>query len=240
MSSARVIWHDVECGSYGEDLALWRSLAAAHGTPVLDVGAGTGRVSLNLAVAGREVIALDSDELLLAELASRGSGLPLQTVLADARSFVLDAPVPLCIVPMQTIQLLGGRDGRLAFLRCARASLRRGGVLAIAIAVELEPFDAEADGIGPMPDICEHDGVVYSSLPTAVRVDGEAFLLERRRETVDGAGRRSTEHDRIRLDRVHARELEREGRIAGFAAAGRELIPATRDYVGSEVVMLHA
>ncbi|MHB8693521.1 MAG: class I SAM-dependent methyltransferase [Solirubrobacteraceae bacterium] len=238
--SSGVIWHDLECGGYGEDLALWRSLAAAHGTPVLDVGAGTGRVSLNIAAAGRDVIALDSDELLLAELAARGSSLPLQTVLADARSFALNAPVPLCIVPMQTIQLLGGRAGRLAFLRCARASLRRGGVLAIAIAVELEPFDAEAAGFGPVPDICERDGVVYSSLPTAVRVDGEAFVLERRRETVDTHGQRTAEHDLIRLDKVNARELEREGRIAGFSPAGRELVPATRDYVGSEVVILRA
>ena len=29
-----VIWHDVECGGYAEDLSLWRSLAADHGKPV--------------------------------------------------------------------------------------------------------------------------------------------------------------------------------------------------------------
>ena len=28
-----VIWHDVECGAYAEDLALWRALAAEHGGP---------------------------------------------------------------------------------------------------------------------------------------------------------------------------------------------------------------
>ena len=37
-----VIWHDVECASYVEDLPLWRELAASYGDPVLDVGAGTG------------------------------------------------------------------------------------------------------------------------------------------------------------------------------------------------------
>ena len=43
--SMSVIWHDLECGAYAEDLPLWRALAAEHGDPVLDVGAGTGRVS---------------------------------------------------------------------------------------------------------------------------------------------------------------------------------------------------
>ena len=47
-----VIWHDLECGGYAEDLALWRELAMRHGGPVLDVGAGTGRTAIMLARAG--------------------------------------------------------------------------------------------------------------------------------------------------------------------------------------------
>ena len=49
------IWHDVECGSYREDLTLWLALADATGGPVADVGAGTGRVALALARAGHDV-----------------------------------------------------------------------------------------------------------------------------------------------------------------------------------------
>ena len=47
-----VVWHDLECSGYDEDLPLWHALAAETGGPVLDVGAGTGRVSLELADAG--------------------------------------------------------------------------------------------------------------------------------------------------------------------------------------------
>ena len=69
---------------------------------------------------------------------------------------------------------------------------------------------------------------------------GDGFVLERRRETVDSSGARTAERDRIRLDRVRARELEREGRTAGFSPAGRRMIPPTLDYVSSEVVVLRA
>ncbi len=118
------IWHDLECGAYAEDLGLWRALVDAHGEPVLDVGAGTGRIALDLARRGARVTALDRDPELLAELRRRGEGLPLDTVEADAREFALGRRFPLCIVPMQTIQLLDGPAGRAAFLTCARGSPR--------------------------------------------------------------------------------------------------------------------
>jgi len=68
MTAPAVIWHDVECGGYAEDLELWRELAAAADGPVLDVGAGTGRVALDLGGRGFEVVALDLDADLLGAL----------------------------------------------------------------------------------------------------------------------------------------------------------------------------
>lgn len=241
LTSSAVIWHDIECGSYRDDLGLWQALAAQYGSPVLDVGAGAGRVALELARGGHAVTALDLDPALLGALSARAGDLPVTVIVADARDFSLAERFPLCIAPMQTIQLLGGSAGRIAFLRCARAQLRPGGVVAIAIAEELEPFDLHDNSvIGPLPDLCELDGVIYSSQPTGVLVDGDGFVLERRRETVDRHGGRTATMDRIRLDRVDAGELEREGSEAGLAPIGRRTIPPTPDYVGSEVVLLRA
>ena len=59
---SNVIWHDVECGRYDADFDLWRELAAAATGPILDVGAGTGRISLDLARRGHEVVALDAGQ----------------------------------------------------------------------------------------------------------------------------------------------------------------------------------
>ncbi len=232
------IWHDLECGAYAHDLPLWRALADQYGDPVLDVGAGTGRVALELARAGHNVTALDSHPGLLVELERRASGLEVSVVVADARRFELGRRFPLCIVPMQTIQLLGGREGRLAFLSCARRHLLPDGVLAVALSDELEFYDASEDTLVPLPDICERDGIVYSSQPIAVRADPTGFVLERRRESVSADGEHSVEQDLIHLDHLSPEELEGEATETGLRALGRSIIEQTHEYVRSVVVML--
>ncbi len=237
MTGVDVLWHDLECGAYDADLALWRELAHAAGGPVLDVGAGTGRVSLDLARGGTQVVALDSDAALLEALAERAGSLPLRTVCADARDFALAARFPLIVVPMQSVQLFGGADGRAAFLRCARAHLAEGGVLALAISGIIEPGGGEPGG-EPLPDLREIDGVLYSSRPVAVYGDGGRIAIERRREIVTADGHREATDDVIWLDRVDAAMLQREGEAAGLRILPLREVPDTDEYVGSTVVML--
>ncbi len=223
-----VVWHDLECGSYARDLEVWRALGDEYGDPILDVGAGAGRVTLDLARRGHRVTALDSDPELLAALTQRAGELPVETVEADAREFDLGTTFPLCIVPMQTIQLLGGAEGRGRFLACARHHMRPGGALAIAITDTLELFEVVDGAASPLPDICEIDGIVYSSQPTAVRADGDGFVLERRRETITANGGRSVVEDSIRLDGVTAAELQLEATQTGFAPMPTTVVPRDR------------
>jgi SAM-dependent methyltransferase len=255
------VWHDLECGSYAADLPLWRELAdaageeraragerqaRAEGAAVLDVGAGSGRVTLELARAGHRLTALDLDAELLAALRERAAGLQVQTVCADARSFSLQhSDFALCVVPMQTLQLLGGSQGRLEFLRCARAHLRDGGVLACAIATEVEPFDCDAGDVGPSPEITRIEGVSYISRATRVRVGRHLVRIERERAVLAGeppAALRQLEwvRDVVELDQLSVGRLQREGREAGLTPAGTRVIAATEEHTASVAVMFNA
>ncbi|GAC1435426.1 MAG: hypothetical protein NVSMB51_04920 [Solirubrobacteraceae bacterium] len=221
-----VIWHDLECGAYRADLALWHELAEQAGGPIVEIGAGTGRVALELAYAGHEVWALERDPGLAAELRRRARGLPLRTICADAQDWRTRVRFALMIVPMQTIHLL---EDVPAFLRCARRAMRPGGTLAVALLGEgVEEFELELEA-----DAREIDGVLYSSRPTAVRIDRGTVRLERRRER----GGELVEVNVIALAPRSASELSREGFV--LAGAPRRLAP-TADHAGSEVAILHA
>jgi len=232
-----VVWHDIECGGYDLDLPLWRELADREGSPVLDIGAGTGRVTLDLARRGHEVVALDRSAELLEALHERAAGLATTTVAADARDFAIDRRFPLVLVPMQTLQLLGGAEGRARCLACVREHLAPGGLLAVALADALESFDEEHDQ-PPPPDLREVGGVVYASRPTRIRDLGGRAAIDRLRQIVALDGTLTTEENVVELDRLAPEALEEETIAFGLRAERRRRIPQTLEYVGSTVVML--
>jgi SAM-dependent methyltransferase len=243
--SDEVIWHELECGSYRADLELWSAIASTEQGSVLDIGAGSGRVSLHLASQGHRVIALDRSQELLAWLSQRAGDLELETICADARSFDLPKPgsVGLCVLPMQTLQLLGGARGRAAFLKCARASLRPGGLLACAIVCDLEPFDCAEGHSGPSPERAQVGELLYVSHATRVALAGETIVLERQRRIVslDGQTRGGDpERDVIELDQVTPAQLWREARAAGLHREASHVVEATVEHTSSTVVMLRA
>jgi SAM-dependent methyltransferase len=229
-----VTWHDVENGAYAADLQLWRDLAAEAGGPVLELGAGTGRVAIDLAAHGHEVVALDSDPELLAVLAGREPG--VKVVTADARDFDLGATFPLVLAPMQLIQIIGGREHRAAMLERVNAHLAPGGTFAAALA---DPHQATAGEHTepPLPDMLERDGWVLSSLPVSIEELDGRVVVTRRRLAVSPVGDLEEETAEIAFELVTPDELEEEARAAGLTPGERRSVRETADHIGSTVVV---
>ncbi len=233
------LWHDLECGDYQEDLSLWQELAEQAGGPVLDIGAGTGRVSLDLAARGVSVVALDIDAALLQVLDRRAGALCVETIVADAREFRLGRRFALVIVPMQTLQLLGGAPGRAAFLRGALAHLVPGGLLACALADAMDSFDDEHDLLPP-PQVCDVVDVRYASQLLTVVDSGARAAIHRRREIIGPGVRRDAREVVIELDRVDADHVAAEARQLGFLNEPHRTVRETEQFLGSTVVLLRA
>ena len=233
-----IVWHDVENGGYDADLPIWRELAQeAHG-PVLDLGAGTGRVALDLAEAGHDVTALDSDATLLDELARRAGerGLHIECVRADARRLDQSGPFGLVIAPMQFVQILGGPSARAGLLAGAAGCLHPGGIFAAAIS-NLDEAVAAEDAAPPLPDVGERGGWIYSSLPLDVRPEPGGVAVEWLRQKVSPAGTLTEERHTEMLDSLDPGQLEREAAAAGLNPESRHEVSQTEAYIGSTVVV---
>lgn len=242
VATREVIWHDAENGAYRADLPLWRELAAAHGgaARVLELGCGTGRVGLDLARAGFEVLGVDSEPALVAELNRRAAerGLAARAVVGDVRALDHGA-FDLVLAPMQVLQLLPGRGARATALQAIERSLAGSGRAAVAI-VEGDPSGSVEAPAAALPDVAERDGWVYSSLPLGAYVDAEArrIGIRRLRQVVSPAGELSEDVDVTALALLTAAELEAEAAGCGLRPAGRRPIAATREHVGATVVLL--
>lgn len=236
------IWHDVECGAYAGDLEVWDALAREAAGPVLELGAGTGRVALRLAAAGHDIVAVDRSPALIAELRRRADerGIELGAEVADARELDLGRRFAAVLAPMQFVHLLGGESGRASALHGVAAHLAPGGILAAALLGPDAVGASAQDAVAPLPDVREVDSWVYSSLPLEVLDAGAAIEVRRLRQLVSPAGELSESVDVTRLDRIDADRLEAEASAAGLGRRERLEIAPTADHVGSVVCVLEA
>ena len=139
----------LEHAHYDEDVPFYRAAAARLGSPVLDLGAATGRLALPLARDGAEVWALDRSPAMRAELRRALAGEPpevrarVRVVGGDMRRLALGRRFPLVMIAMNTLQALTDPEDQVAALRCAREHLAPGGELIFDVAL---PDPAEIAG----------------------------------------------------------------------------------------------
>lgn len=113
--------------------------AQACGGPVLELGAGTGRITLALAHGGVTVHALDTDSGMLAALRQKLSAQPSEvrerivTIDGDMRAFRLSERFALIIAPFRALLHNLTEMEHVACFRCVREHLRPGGRFAFNV-----------------------------------------------------------------------------------------------------------
>jgi ubiquinone/menaquinone biosynthesis C-methylase UbiE len=118
-----------------QDRDFYLSAARNFGSPILELGCGTGRIAAPLAQAGNRVTGLDISEKMLERAAQKRAALNpveqqrLRLIQGDMTNFDLQEYFPLIIVPFRPFQHLLNIPEQLACLACARRHLERNGRL---------------------------------------------------------------------------------------------------------------
>lgn len=129
--------YDYEYRRRRADVTFYRELAKRRDADrILELGAGSGRLTIPLARDGRTVIAVDQAPSMLAALRARAAKLPpgrVTTVPGDLRTFSVAGRFPLIVAAFNVLEHLYTRGELDACLRRVRARLGPGGVFAFDV-----------------------------------------------------------------------------------------------------------
>ena len=132
--------YDYEYRRRRADVTFYRELARRRGADrILELGAGSGRVTVPLARDGRHVVALDQSAAMLARLGDRIARLPpaaaarIAPVAGDLRTFSVSGRFPLVIAAFNVLEHLYTRGEVTACLQRVAAHLSPGGAFAFDV-----------------------------------------------------------------------------------------------------------
>ena len=124
-----------EFGAGGKDAAFFVRQARRFGGPVLELGAGTGRIAWPLAEAGFEATGLDLSPAMLRRAEAKGQRYPaavrerIRFVAGDMADFQLDQTFALVIIAYRSFQALIKPEDQRRSLTCIHRHLEPGGRL---------------------------------------------------------------------------------------------------------------
>ena len=142
--------YDLEYG-HDYDLPFWMALAEREAGPVVEWGAGTGRLAIPLAASGHAVTAVEISGGMVERGREKGSA--VEWVRGDMRYASLERKYGMAVCAFNSFLCLLSVDDALAFLRNAREHLIPGGLLGI----EVSAFSPDELSDGPGGPALRHD-----------------------------------------------------------------------------------
>ena len=209
--------YEQQYASYRDDLAFYRDLARDYGAPVLELGAGTGRVTRALAASGHEVVAVEPSGKMLArakqKLEAAGLSEQVRWLNSNAQDLNLDAHFPLIIAPFNMLMHLYTIKEQDAALAQVRRHLERGGRFACDL---YNPHFGQLDVLRREPywaNVADN-----SELFVLQHHDADAQVLESRYylDTVDASGHLTRQVFSLTQRYYYRFELERALYAANF------------------------
>lgn len=143
---------------YMEDIPFWKEMAARHGDPILELGCGTGRILIPLALEGYLIYGLDIDFGMLKVLIRNqllSSMMHLNVFQADASVFHLALEFSLILMSCNTFSTFEEKR-RQAILKSVNAHLSTGGAFVISVPNPVLLEKLPARGEGELDEIIQH------------------------------------------------------------------------------------
>lgn len=187
--------YDHQYDLYRDDLHFYAGVAERAAGPVLEVGAGTGRVTTYLARRGVDITGLEPSARMIARAQERaaGGGLDLKMVRGDLQTFQLEERFDLVIAPFNALMHLYTPVEQVQALENLRTHLKPGGAFA---------FDLYLPRFGKA-NTMRHEGETLHA-PDGSRTD--IFLVQRHdkaRQHITTEYYVDTTHPDARLTRRH-------------------------------------
>jgi SAM-dependent methyltransferase len=203
------------------DLPFWLALARREGGPVVEWGAGTGRLSLPLSEVGFDVTAVETSKAMIEKGHAKEGAADVEWLHGDMRRVKLGRRHRLGICAFNSFLCLTSQEDALAFLRNAREHLESNGLLGI----EVSSFSPEELAEVPGTPALRHD--FARELPqgeslerfSISRYDAATQLLWMRLfyELYDREGKlKDKQRHKLAIRPVGRGELELMLRLAGF------------------------
>ncbi len=145
-------WYDLDQGSHDQDIPFYLSLAQRTGSPILELGCGTGRLVIALAQAGYRVTGVDNlpEMLALAQGKVQAAGPTVsdqvQLVLQDLRQLALSERFSLAILAVNTLMHVAEARQQAEVLGRIFQHLRPGGMLSLDLFPPHPALLAPAEG----------------------------------------------------------------------------------------------
>jgi SAM-dependent methyltransferase len=143
-------FYDRDYESFQDDLALYLGFAERTGGPLIELGCGTGRLTLPLAQAGYDITGVDMSPRMLevaqAKVDQADLGDQVTLLLADMREVQLPQRYRLAFIAINSFMHLTTPEDQLAALQAWRRLLLPGGLLIIDVDSPDPRHLLEADG----------------------------------------------------------------------------------------------